>query len=361
MTIWNRAGVLNQNMSSIASEFADTTWGWHAERLLRQSEKVSSQEQLYELLNLAEMGLALSSAESGRRRALSLALLDHPLSARYNPYWGSAVGEFYQRALSRALAQIGRAQVTSGWRVWKIYNMGFVVKTATHTIGFDIHPGWVFQNPLSNEQQEQLADMLDLLLISHYHADHLNPSFMQKMVERKKPVVLPASVWRLPNTGRLDNGPKRYIQEDQESHQTFAGLYVHSYLGAQWRVIRNAVYVVEVDGLHILHPGDNENLQIYECVAQNHDIDLYLANCWAKLGESVARIRPHTVITGHEQEISHPSPFLHSFQSSFQQLAHMRRDNPDLMANMAAHVLAWGEGAEERRSRGAEERVANDP
>ena len=339
MAFWNRSGEFSPEVTAVASEFADTPWGWQAEELLRHAETMNGREQMYQTLNLAEMGLAHSTAVHGRRRALSLSLLDQTLSARYNPYWRPAVGEYFQRTTSRALAQIAHADLDLGWRAWKIYNMGFVVKTANHTIGFDIHPGWIFQSPLSDDQQDMLADMLDILLISHYHADHLNQGFVDKMVARQKPVILPASAWRLPTTGRLDLSSKRYIVQSQESHQAFDGLMVHSYLGAQWRVIRNAVYVVEADGQLILHPGDNENLDIYDHITSQHEIDLFLANCWAQLLPSIERIQPHTVLTGHEQEISHPGRFLHPFHASLEAL------NSISTPYINSHVLSWGESA----------------
>lgn len=336
MTGVNHSVSLTQHMSSIASEFAGTTWGYQAEMLLRNQDRLGAKQLLYEQLYLAEMGLA----STPRGRALSLSLLDYPLRARYNRHWRPAVGDFYQRALGRALEEIASTTIETGWRVWKIYNMGFVVKTANFTIGFDVHPGWVFQSPLSDRQQTTLADMLDVLLISHHHADHYSPSFVEKMTAARKPVILPSPTWR---NAASPPAKTRYTQEPYEYHHLSQGLQIHTYLGAQWRVIRNAVHVVEADGQVIVHPGDNENLQTYDRIIQAHPVDLFLANCWADLENSIKRVKPRAIVTGHENEISHPGRLCWPFSTSLQTLERLRRSAPLLMKQTQAHVLSWGE------------------
>jgi hypothetical protein len=88
-----------------------------------------------------------SSGHWNERRGAVLAL-DGILSddaARTDP----AVKAFYRDCLEAACAEM-REPVATGMRVWSMYNHGYVIRTASVTLAFDLmngYPGWDYRLP----------------------------------------------------------------------------------------------------------------------------------------------------------------------------------------------------------------------
>ena len=70
---------------------------------------------------------------------------------------------FYRQAFNKVLKEVRSTKVAEGTVVlWNVYNMGYVVKTPTQTFGIDI----------VHKHIEELAPVLDFMLITHKHNDH---------------------------------------------------------------------------------------------------------------------------------------------------------------------------------------------
>ena len=51
------------------------------------------------------------------------------------------VQDFYRMRLENAIAEIEQTKVTEGMRIWRLYNHGALVRTASVSFTFDIVPG----------------------------------------------------------------------------------------------------------------------------------------------------------------------------------------------------------------------------
>ena len=80
-----------------------------------------------------------------------------------------AVANLLELRTKRAIEEIRSTIVPEGsMRVWYIYNMGVVIKTANATIGIDVAGTYVAPS-IAN-----VGGLLDILIITHPHGDHLD-------------------------------------------------------------------------------------------------------------------------------------------------------------------------------------------
>ena len=270
-----------------------------------------------------------------RRRLLEA--IDVPINARQNDAWRRAVGAVFRRRMDKAIAEISEARITGGVRIWRMYNMGFVVKSAEAAVGFDIHPGWVFDSPMDQAQQKRLAGALDAAFVSHWHPDHCSRPFLGQMLAAGKRIVLLDSVAR-----ELTGENVVRLPGKDDSPIRVAGVDVYGYTGRQFPTARNNVYIVRMGGLLVMHQGDNDKTSLYKDIAREHEVDVLLGNCWARLNTCIEGTSPRLVITGHENEIKHPSALRSGYPRTFRELdsanlAPPWDDGPQV------RVLFWGE------------------
>jgi hypothetical protein len=278
-----------------------------------------------------------SNGSNWARRRKLLEAIDVPINARKNDAWRRAVGSVFRRQMDKAITEISTARITGGVRIWRMYNMGFVVKSAEATVGFDIHPGWVFDNPMDEAQQKRLAGALDAAFVSHWHADHCSRPLLKQMLAAGKKIVLLDSVakeftgenvFRIPGKAAL---PLRV-----------AGVSVYGYTGRQFPTARNNVYIVRMGGLTVMHQGDNDKTPLYREIATEHKVDVLLGNCWAKLTTCIEGVSPRLTITGHENEIKHPSFLRSGYPRTFRELDDAKLA-PPWGDGPQVRVLFWGE------------------
>jgi len=249
-------------------------------------------------------------------REAALKVLDYPLHVdnqnttadpKLKQAWQDAVGDYYVRRMSPALQEIKAARVDHGLRVWKLYNMGFVVKSRNHTVGFDINPG--VPCPLNPEQIAGLVNELDILFLSHAHNDHVNPQVVHAMIGTgKKKVIVPTpAVADILRILQLKEKPANFITlyDDFRKPLDIGGVAIRCYPGRQNRQTPCSVYTVTLDGYTVSHNGDNSNAAIYNDIAKHGGIDLSLANCWSGIVPCMKITNPKLTITGHENELVH--------------------------------------------------------
>jgi len=271
-----------------------------------------------------------------KRREL-LEAIDVPINARHTADWRRDVGALYQRQMDKALDEIGESRVADGVRIWRMYNMGFVVKSAEATIGFDIHPGWVFDNPMDDNQQKRLAELLDIAFVSHWHHDHCSRPFLRQMLAAGKKIVLLDS-----NAKELSGDSVFRIPGVADRPLRIAGVDIYGHTGRQFPTARNNVYVVRIGGLLVMHQGDNDKTSLYRKIAGEHEIDILLGNCWARLRTVVEGVKPSLLISGHENEIKHPLFFRSGYKRTFKELDKMKLAPPRNFETQV-RVMFWGE------------------
>jgi L-ascorbate metabolism protein UlaG (beta-lactamase superfamily) len=275
-------------------------------------------------------------APEPRERYLALRLLDAVLHDVYAPN-RPAVQEFFHRRMEQAAAEIENARVDEGATIWKLYNHGFVVRTHSVTLAFDLNPGTRGFRvtgpkgeearvpcpgfPVPDETMARIADQCDVLFISHAHGDHAVESVARRFTERGKPVIAPDTV--------LAGSPihKKITHMKREAHtlQTLpvqggkTELRVVVYPGQQYQdkgTPNNVVLVFTPEGMSFAHNGDQindpypeyqEDYAWIDKVREHHKVDVYMTNCWGNdLFRDVRGFDPKLVLPGHENEMGHP-------------------------------------------------------
>lgn len=278
-------------------------------------------------------------------RHAALIRLDDVLHVRTAPE-KPLVQSFYRDRLAQAIAEIERTKVTHGLRIWKLYNHGFLVRTASVSFTIDIVPGTAAPGfRLPPELLERLVRQSDATFISHFHNDHASQEVARLFLAAQKPVVAPEGLWgNVPEFAGKLTYPKRVVNLAEDL--PLAGgrvLRVSGYPGHQGKNILNNVHLVTTpEGFTVVQTGDQSNPDgagsDFEWLAQigrDHHVDVLLPNCWANgLGRLVRGVNPEVVITGHENEMGHTVPHREDYTQTYNRLHAIR---------YPAVVMTWGE------------------
>lgn len=287
-------------------------------------------------------------------RDAALKLVDYPLHVDNHrepqgplaQAWLQATKEHYQACLGPAIRALASTKVARGVQVWKLYNMGFVVRSPRHTVGFDVTSGIVKDlgsgpplASLSNAEVASLARELDVLFLSHAHEDHVDGRMVRALLEQGKTVVYPsraeAEIRKLIERTSLPAGMLGLDDQHQEPID-LGGVTVRCFAGGQGPDIPCNVYTVTLDGVTVSHNGDNTLTTAYEAITRYGKIDLLLANCWSGLNAYRRAAQPELVISGHENELVHPVSHRVAYLKTFAELA-AEPEGPQAL------ILHWGE------------------
>lgn len=264
------------------------------------------------------------------------------------------VQRFFQRRIEAALADMRRTVVDSGAIVWKIYNHGFVVRTASVTLCFDlVRPKYLPGFALSEQLMRSIVEQCDVLFASHAHADHVESFVARTFMEQRKPVVAPDQIGF---RGALEAWVTRPERSADKVHSLQvrdgrAQLRMVIFPGHQGSEIDNNVALVTTpEGIAIAHTGDQSDrfgdFSWIDRVAERHRVDILLPNDWTwNIARMVRGFDPALVIPGHEYELGHDVEKRQSFALSFERRAGadhfggtIRRGYPQPLV-----VMAWGE------------------
>jgi len=291
--------------------------------------------------------------EPAARRS-ALMLLDGVLHDVYAPY-RPAVQTFLKTSIKKAVAEIEQTEITEGARIWKLYNHGFVVRTRSVTLGFDLISGKsvnVEGFSIDDEDMKRLINQCDVLFISHRHRDHAEEWIANSFIDQGKPVVTPPEVWkeasiykqithlaREPHTNQILR-----VQSGREK------LNVVVYPGHQGEDIENnVVLVVTPEGLSFSQMGDQSNSDDFawiDAVAQHHVVDVLMPNCWTTDIVRVARgFNPAVIITGHENEMGHTIDHREPYWLTYQRREGSDRfgGSRDVGYDTPLILMTWGE------------------
>lgn len=253
-----------------------------------------------------------------RERYLGLLLLDAVMHDVYAAY-RAPVQEFFHQQIDQAVSQIEKTKVKHGAVIWKLYNMGFVVKTKSTTFAFDLISGKntkseSFAIPLSIMQR--LIDQCDALFISHLHPDHADEEVANLFISNSKPVVAPPQVWN----GKPIHTSITHLQRNADTihnlmvNRNKTQLKVVLFPGHQMEKIENNVtLVITPEGLSFCQMGDQINegnfmidYKWIDKVANQYKVDVLMPPCWTnEIYRIVKGFNPQLVLPGHENEISH--------------------------------------------------------
>jgi len=248
-------------------------------------------------------------------RRAGLFLLDYPVhvdnigsngcTAAERGVFESTMCAELAKARRRVIDEARAAKVPEGsLRIWRIYNMGFVLKGPRHTVLIDI----TYLPPYSNipaSDYADLADLADVLFVTHPHQDHCTFGLFRAMEERQKPVVVPCA--------RLKCATGRVFADDSLAPREVAGVQVRNFLGDQGPNIPCNVYHLTIDGVTVVHNGDNYDRKKEAMLAKCPPADAIIGSTWNGIrllvghaAEAPGFDRNHAVvIPAHENEITH--------------------------------------------------------
>ena len=251
-------------------------------------------------------------------RTLGLYLLDAVLHDKYAAF-RKPVQQFYRSRMESVLYEIENTTVQEGAMIWKLYNMGFIVRTKSVTIAFDLVRGDSSGSEnfgLGDKIMQRFINQCDVLFISHHHRDHVDEWVTRSFVRAGKPVVAPSQVWEGEPVHKLITHLKReaHTVQNLPVQNGEIELKVVIYPGHQMRSHDNNVPLIYTpEGITVSHMGDQINegdfMPDYEWidqVAKHHDVDILLPNNWTNdIYRIVQGFEPELVIPGHENEMGH--------------------------------------------------------
>lgn len=231
---------------------------------------------------------------------------------------------YYLRQAQRAAIQdIKHTTVTKGLAVWQLYNTGYVFKTPTSCFGID----------LFLRDAKDLEPDLDLLLLTHEHADHRSPDLIDAMIKAGKPVV-----------SRFEHGGTTVTKPCE---LTFGPLRVKVDIGDHHRQIPsgcNNMLMYEVDcgtsasGCVVYHSGDGNN---FLKMKPDKLVDVFIPHVQVGMSveDAIHHLNPKVTLVSHVLELGHSPNPPHVWRWSYDYAFRMVRNTPP----DRAIVLTWGE------------------
>lgn len=253
-----------------------------------------------------------------RERYLSLLLVDavlHDVYAGKRP----AVQQFFHTQITAALEEIENTKVKEGAKIWKLYNHGFIVRTKSVTIAYDLVSGESAEFEgftLSEDIMKRFINQCDALFISHRHRDHSDRWIAGQFIEMGKPVVAPSQVWESEPIHEKITHLKREAHTVQQlpiKNNTIK-LDVVIYPGHQMaHHDNNTSLIISPEGISFAHMGDQINEGDFmidydwiDKVKDHHKVDILIPPCWTnEIYRIVKGFDPKYVLPGHENELGH--------------------------------------------------------
>jgi len=256
---------------------------------------------------------------------------------------GTAFMSYMNRVVSNIAEELPKNKPKgSEMRVFQFYNFGFIVQTASVTVGIDLVKGGRESIPyISDDLMRSIVDQCDIHFVSHRHGDHASHSVAKMFCEQGKNVIVPEDFWPdLKPQLRALRGTDM-IREDIRLPGKNASLSVWVYPGFQGSVrnsgMPNNVYMITLpEGQTIMHTGDQTYYDVLvEKIKSNRvKVDVLLVGCAAPMPVIVPGVNPSLVFTGHENEMEHSIDHREAYWLTFRRMNEVK--HPYI-------VMAWGE------------------
>jgi L-ascorbate metabolism protein UlaG (beta-lactamase superfamily) len=306
----------------------------------------ASLRQVDEALLKFRPGHALAPERRQALAALDAILHEEDAPAR------APLQRFFHRRIEQLLAQL-QANVRSGATIWHVYNHGFVVRTASATLCFDlVRPKYLGNFALDEPTMRRIVDACDVLFVSHAHADHAENFVAQSFIEQGKPVVAPEQIGYRASfysaVTHLEPAADKVYSVSIKQGTVNLGVVV--FPGHQdIEMDNNVVLVTTPEGISVAHTGDQwqtADFSWIDRVSERYKVDILLPNDWTyDIARLVRGFNPAVVVPGHSNELGHEpekrQPYL---------LGYQRKSGSGHFGGSAGEgyvqplvVLAWGE------------------
>ncbi len=258
----------------------------------------------------------LPQINEARERGMAKLLMDAVFHEHFAAFRKPAQ-QFFHAQANKVISKLENTKVEKGAVIWKIYNMGFIVKTKTVTMAFDLVTGETSGSEdfkLNQKEIERLVKQCDVLFISHWHPDHADPRIAQKFLDLGRPVIAPDQVWKGKPIHEEIIHMERIPHKKQKLRLINQTLDVVVYPGHQMKShINNVVLVTTPEGMTFAHTGDQINegdfmvdFEWIDEVYKNNKVDVMMPNAWTMdIFRQVKGFKPKLVMPGHELELGH--------------------------------------------------------
>ena len=228
-----------------------------------------------------------------------------------------------------------------GMMVYKLYNHGFVVRTPSATVAFDLFRGGKdYDTPYTSDAvMRKIADKCDIMFITHAHGDHADPKVVGMFTKAGKDVIVPSNLWPDSTDPHIKHMRSEEVISEKMKLRGNRKVDVKIFPGHQGADLLNNVYVVTFsEGYSVAHTGDqsnNDDLAWISKVKNQVRTDVLLVNCWTyPTAELVEGFAPALVITGHENEMNHTIDHREPHWLNYSRWADVNRDKI---------FMTWGE------------------
>lgn len=233
--------------------------------------------------------------------------------------WEIGRNRNWEQGCRRVIDALSKSAPAEGeLQVMKVYNMGYVYRTAHHCFAIDLC--WHG----SKADAMKLCKYIDVMFVTHPHGDHYTDVMLEAVLESGKKLVLSKDY------GPSDeSGNKIVMWEDRLTPMDMDGLQVCTFKGNQNmkepHKMPNNVYHIQCDGWTVFHHGDNsdrgKDLQLQHLCAP----DVAMIATWNKPKLIMDAVRTctdasqHTTIfvASHENEYGHRVQQRESYMETF--------------------------------------------
>lgn len=305
-------------------------WGKEDAYLMRQAAM---------MFDLSDKALSENPPTVGAPTARKLALYNLDAMLHETKYDNSEPFKSFVLSRTNKVIEDMKLPVKKGAKIYKIYNDGFVVRTKSVTIAFDVVRGTLKgEKIISDELISAIVDQCDILFLTHNHDDHVDRFVADRFIKAGKPVIAASEILK------GVEGVTHYRSESEVLHHsanllTGEKLSFRIYPGHQSEMMCNVYAVTTPEGLTLAHTGDQylkEDFEWIEKVKEDKpQIDALMINCWSmNIADAIKGFNPRYVLTGHENEMGHTIDHREAFWLTFQKMEPVEHDYV---------VMGWGE------------------
>ncbi len=300
-----------------------------------------------------------------KNRERGLRIIDYPLhldnydrersSAEDKKAFNEVVHEYCVSARERVFSEVAAAKIPKGsLRLWRIYNMGYIIKGPKHTVAIDITArpelytiGDKYLIKDTNtviwckSDWKRLADLADMIFVTHPHGDHYNRDGIEAFIAAKKPVVVPCDLVAYATNRPAKKGPDgKYVVEKEilttapccvkltEDHLEpvdVGGVKVRNFRGNQGENVPCNVYLIDIDGVLVADNGDNYDMDKERMLSKCPPADVIIASTWNNVQGMVkcCAAAPgfdrtkSVLLPSHENELGHSVDHRESYREMY--------------------------------------------
>ena len=300
-----------------------------------------------------------------KNRERGLRIIDYPLhldnydrersSAEDKKAFNEVVHEYCVSARERVFSEVAAAKIPKGsLRLWRIYNMGYIIKGPKHTVAIDITArpelytiGDKYLIKDTNtviwckSDWKRLADLADMIFVTHPHGDHYNRDGIEAFIAAKKPVVVPCDLVAYATNRPAKKGPDgKYVVEKEilttapccvkltEDHLEpvdVGGVKVRNFLGNQGVNVPCNVYLIDIDGVLVADNGDNYDMDKERMLSKCPPADVIIASTWNNVqgmvnccaGAPGFDRAKSVLLPSHENELGHSVDHRESYREMY--------------------------------------------